>query len=562
MSGRRRAVLALGLVLVGARAASAAVGGEVVMPNFALLDQDGRSREVARTDADAVVVAVVCGAQAPEPCASVQPLEQPRLRLARKSVAFWMTSARLGETRDALAASARDLHADPAFPLLQDEAQIVARALGASRQGEVFAIDRRRRVFFRGSLDAPAALERALLAFLRHGPAAPSVGPGAGPPRALAPADKEPVSYARDIAPLVRRKCVPCHRAGDVAPFAFDGHRAFEGWGATVQEVLLARRMPPWHADPHAGGAFSNDISLSPAEIDRLWRYIEQGAPRGDGPDALGAPAPAPAAWPLGAPDYVVEIPAVEHIPATGVIPYQNRVSTFVMPKDAWLSAAVAQPDNRAVVHHITIYAEYPKGFKPQGEDSYLSGWAPGMELGKFPPGTGKFVPKGTAFRFELHYTPNGKPQDDRTRLGLYVVKGPPPRRLETRFAWDEDLLVPAGEPELRTHAFYGFAHAAVLYDLIPHMHNRGAWVRYEALYPDGRRETLLSVPRYDFAWQRVYRLARPVRVPAGTWILVTAGYDNSALNPANPDPKRAARWGEQTWDEMFVPQLDVVQEP
>ncbi|HVU51407.1 MAG TPA: hypothetical protein VHL80_12005, partial [Polyangia bacterium] len=537
---------------------------EMVMPNFALLDQDGRSREVARTDAEAVVVAVVCGAPAPEPCASPRPLDEARRKLAPKGVAFWMMSSRLGEPRASLAASARALGADGTFPLLHDEAQIVARALGASRQGEVFAIDRRRRrVFFRGSLADPRALERALGAFVRHGPRAPASGPGDGAPLALAPADQEPVSYARDIAPLVRGKCVPCHRAGDVAPFAFDGHRAFEGWGATVQEVLLARRMPPWHADPHAGGPFANDVSLSPAEVDRLWRYVEQGAPRGDGPDPLAPPAPPVAAWPLGKPDYVVELPAVEHVPPTGVIPYQNRVSTFVMPRDAWLSGAFVQPDNRAVVHHVTIYAEYPKGYTPPGEDSYLSGWAPGMELGAFPPGTGKLVPKGTAFRFEVHYTPDGKPEDDRTRLGLYVAKGAtPPRRLETRFAWDEDLVVPAGEPDLRTHAVYGLEHAVLLYDLIPHMHNRGSWVRYEALYPDGRRETLLSVPRYDFAWQRVYRLARPKPLPAGTWILITAGYDNSALNPANPDPRRPARWGEQTWDEMFVPQLDVVRTP
>jgi hypothetical protein len=552
----------LALALASGRARATTPGGEVVMPNFALLDQEGRAHEVARTDAEAVVVAVACGAEAPAPCASVEPLAAPRAKLEKRGVAFWLLSARLGEARASVAASARALHADAAFPLLHDEAQIVARALGATRQGEVFAIDRRRRrVFFHGSLAEPAALERALDAFLRHRAPPPWSGPGAGAPLALAPADAKPVSYARDVAPLVRRKCVPCHRAGDVAPFAFDGHRAFEGWGATVQEVLLARRMPPWHADAHAGGPFGNDISLTAAETDQLWRFIEQGAPRGDGPDALTAPAPAPVAWRRGPPDYVVELPAVEHVPATGVVPYQNRVSTFVMPKDAWLSAAVAQPDNRAVVHHITIYAEYPKGYTPAGEDSYLSGWAPGMELGEFPAGTGKFVPKGTAFRFEIHYTPSGKPQDDRSRLGLYVVKGPPPRRLETRFAWDEDLLVPAGEPELRTHAVYGFERPALLFDLIPHMHNRGAWVRYEAFFPDGRRETLLSVPRYDFGWQRVYRLAQPLRLPAGTWILITAGYDNSALNPANPNPRMPARWGEQTWDEMFVPQLDVVQE-
>jgi hypothetical protein len=552
------AALAVAVLAGDARAAA----DDVVVPNFALLDQDGRAHDVSRTDAEAIVVVVTCGALAP--CAPVGALAGPRRRLAGKGVAFWMMSSRLGETRASVAASARALGADAAFPLLHDEAQIVARALGATRQGEVFAIERRRhRVFFHGSLAEPAALERALGSFLRHVPSPPPApGAGDGAPLALAPAAAEPVSYARDVAPVVRRKCVPCHRAGDVAPFAFDGHRAVEGWGDTIREVLLSRRMPPWHADAHASGAFSNDISLSAVEIDRLWRWVEQGALRGDGPDALAAPTPPAPAWPLGPPDFVAEIPAVEHVPATGVIPYQNRVSTFAMPRDAWLGAAFAQPDNRAVVHHITIYAEYPKGFQPPGDDSYLSGWAPGMELGAFPPGTGKFVPKGTRFRFEIHYTPNGKPQDDRSRLGLYVVKGPAPRRLETRFAWDEDLLVPAGEPELRTHALYGFERASLLYDLIPHMHNRGSWVKYEALYPDGRRETLLSVPRYDFGWQRVYRLAEPKRLPAGTWVLITAGYDNSAYNPVNPDPKKDARWGEQTWDEMFVPQLDVVEEP
>jgi hypothetical protein len=558
-----RAAVALAVVLAGAGVRAATVGGEVVMPNFALLDQDGRSREVARTDAEAVVVTVVCGAAAPEPCASPLPLAEARRKLAGKGVAFWMMSSRLGETRASLAASARALGADGTFPLLHDEAQIVARALGAGRQGEVFVIDRRRRrLFFRGALADPKAVERALATLLQHGARGPASSPGDGAPLAFAAA--APISYARDVAPLVRTKCVPCHRAGDVAPFAFDGHRAFEGWGATVQEVLLARRMPPWHADPHVGGPFSNDVSLAPAEVDRLWRYIEQGAPRGDGPDPLAAPATPVAAWPLGKPDYVVEIPAVEHIPPTGVISYQNRVSTFVMPRDAWLSGAFVQPDNRAVVHHVTIYAEPPKGGKAAGEDSSLTAWAPGLELGAFPPGTGKFVSKGTAFRFEIHYTPDGKPEDDRTRLGLYVypAQGPQPRRLETRFASDEDLLVPAGEPELRTHAVYGLEHAVLLYDLIPHMHSRGSWVKYEALYPDGRRETLLSVPRYEFAWQRVYRLARPKPMPAGTWILITAGYDNSALNPANPDPRRPARWGEQTWDEMFVPQLDVVRAP
>jgi hypothetical protein len=181
------------------------------------------------------------------------------------------------------------------------------------------------------------------------------------------------------------------------------------------------------------------------------------------------------------------------------------------------------------------------------------------MELGRFPPGTGKFVPKGTRFRFEIHYTTTGKPETDLSRLGLYVARGRAPQPLETRLQWDEDLVIPAGEADLRTSALYGFREAVTLHALIPHMHGRGSWMKYEALYPDGRRETLLSVPHYDFAWQTVYRLAEPKLLPAGTWLLITGGFDNSARNPANLDPKARVRWGEQTWDEMFVAQFDVV---
>lgn len=555
--------LGLALLIAASGGTSAASGPPVHVPNFALLDQDGASHELTRTDARVIVVSFLCGTGTSTSCGAVEPLKAVQRRHAQDPVAVWPVSTRLGQTRRALAEQARGLSLD-GLPLLHDGATILARALGASRIGDTFIVDRASStVVFRGSIDGAvggAALEQALNAALKGKATETHATPVGGASLGLESAEAHAVSYEHDVAPLIARRCVRCHRQGEIAPFAFSSYQQAKGWSRTIQEVLLARRMPPWSADAEPG-TFSNDVSLTLQETDLLWRWIEQGTPRAGGPDPLEVPLPPVASWPLGKPDLAVTLPAPQAIPATGVIPYQRLTSTFVMPRDAWLKAALAQPDNHAVVHHITVYPKYPDGYHPPGEDSFLTGWAPGMIQGVFPGGTGKFVPKGTAFTFEVHYTPNGKPQTDLSRLGLYL-SDKPLRPLETRFTWDEDLVIPAGDPNLRTQALYGFRHDAELFDLIPHMHNRGTWVKYEALYPDGRRETLLSVPRYDFAWQSVYSLAHPKHIPAGTWLLITARYDNSSLNPANPNPKARVHWGEQTWDEMFVPQFDVVETP
>ena len=171
-------------------------------------------------------------------------------------------------------------------------------------------------------------------------------------------------------------------------------------------------------------------------------------------------------------------------------------------------------------------------------------------------------MPKGAKFNFELHYNTIGKPEMDRSELGLYLMKHPPRMVLETRTVEARDFSIPPGEPDTRSFCLYHFKQDTLIYDLIPHMHLRGSWFKYEALYADGKRETLLSVPHYDFNWQTEYRLAEPLRVPAGTWLLCTGGHDNSPRNPLNPDPAKRVKYGLQSFEEMFMGFMNVAEVP
>jgi len=329
-----------------------------------------------------------------------------------------------------------------------------------------------------------------------------------------------------------------------------------------MQEVLLARRMPPWDADPRYG-KFSNDRSLSAAEKRLLLRWVESGSPRGEGEDGLAALNVAKQHWPLGQPDMVVSLPEAQQIPANGIIAYRHVDVPLQLTNTIWIGGVDFQPGNLECTHHVIVRIKYPKEGKTSTETAEgLEGWSPGKKLGRFPDGTGKRLKPGAVISFELHYTATGKPETDRTEIGLYLLKEKPPLYYETRMAINTDLNIPPAESDVRTHAMAGFKRDTMLYTFIPHMHNRGSWMKYEALYPDGRRETLLHVPRYDFNWQLEYVLAEPKKMPAGSWILCTGGFDNSSLNPHNPDAQKRIHWGEQSWDEMFIGFMNVAELP
>jgi hypothetical protein len=458
----------------------------------------------------------------------------------------------------------------PLPPVLRDEQQLVSHYFGVTRTCETIAIDTKTMtVIYRGAVDdqfaegarRPAAtkhyLAEALGEFLAGKPVStPSTkAHGCVVTYESELTAERPIDYARQVAPILQAKCVGCHSAGKIGPFAMSSYGKVKGWSGMMREVVLERRMPPWHADPHYG-KFVNDRSLSGSEARTLLRWIEQDCPRGEGEDPLAArPAERTDDWALGQPDFIVKLPK-QAVPATGVVDYRYVDGDFEMPRDAWLRAAVTQPGNAKVMHHAIVRVKYPAGDKAgaMSEAFLFTTWVPGLEEREAPAGTGVFVPKGARFNFEVHYTTTGEAQTDETRVGLYLAKGPAPRmRLEVRASETRSLDIPPGEANAQHTTSYCFKREATIYEFSPHMHVRGKWFKFELLYPDGRRETALSVPNYDFNWQTSYRLAEPKRVPAGTWMLCTGGFDNSGKNPNNPDAGKRVRWGPQSWNEMFM---------
>jgi hypothetical protein len=376
----------------------------------------------------------------------------------------------------------------------------------------------------------------------------------------------EQISYVKQVAPILEHKCISCHSTGNIGPFAMSSYSKVRGYSDQMREEIMTRRMPPWSADPHYG-VFQGDRSLSSAESQTLLRWIDAGAPRGEGEDSLAEIAKKEIpedAWVLGRPDYVVTPSERMQIPATGVVDYITNIVECPIPNDAWLKGAIIHPDNKKVLHHVIVYLEYPKGYpgSDRWEEKWLVGWAPGAKASFYPEGTGKFLPKGCKLRFQLHYTPYGKETSDLTELGLYLHKERPPVALQMRGVANGDFKVPPHSADSRTLAIMDFPHDTVIYEMSPHMHKRGSWFRYEALSPDGRFETLLSVPRYNFNWQSSYRFAEPKRIPAGTRVLCTGGFDNSKDNPDNPDPEKTVRWGDQSFDEMFIGFMTVSDPP
>jgi peroxiredoxin len=545
--------------------------------NFSLLDYRGKYFELHRAEGRAVVL-FFTGNGCPIARQSIPKLRSLRRKFADQGVSFWLMNSSPQDDRESIEGEAREFYGS-SFPILKDDVQLVARTLGVTRTCEAIAINTTNwTIFYRGAIDDQLTegaqkprptekyLEDALSAFLAGKPVPKARTSTKGClikfDSGDALAREAPVSYSETIAPLLQAKCVGCHSPGNIGPFALSSYRKVRGWSEMIREVIVARRMPPWHADPHFG-SFANDRSLTPSEARTLVRWIEQDCPRGEGEDPLTNALPRAETWALGKPDFIIRLPKAQEIPATGVLAYRYMDGDFEMPQDAWVRAAVVRPDNRKVVHHVIVRVKYPAeaAGKPE-EEVFFTSWAPGNTSPECPPGTGKYLPKGARFNFELHYNTTGKAETDRSELGLYLAKEKPSMVFETRATETRDLEIRPGDPDERSLCLYHFRRDTLIYDLIPHLHLRGSWFKYEALYPSGRRETLLSVPNYDFNWQTEYRFAQPKRVPAGTWLLCTGGHDNSARNPLNPDPTRRVKWGLQSQDEMFMGFMNVAEVP
>jgi len=477
-----------------------------------------------------------------------------------RSVSFLMIDANSQDDRKTLQNDAVRYGID--MPILKDESQLVAESLDIDRTGEALLIDTRTwQVVYRGPVDDRLYYEvtkagaqqhflRDAIEALLEGRAVPATPPAIGCRVSLH--NKKDVSYAKQVAPMLMEKCVACHQTGGIAPWAMDSYDRVKGWSAMMREVLMNRRMPPWHADP-AIGSFSNDRSLSVEQMRTLVHWIDAGAPRGEGPDPLAErKAQIVPEWPLGEPDLVIDAPE-QQIPAYGVIDYRYIDVPLPVDRDVWVRAVHLKPSNRAAMHHALVFAnDRPTNDRPM-QNTFFAVYVPGLNVEPFPGNSGKFLPKGTVLKFELHYTAVGYATTDRPRLAIYLHKRPPSRELVVASPWTRNIRIPPYVADHPIEVRYVFDQDALLYSFIPHMHLRGSHMSYEAHYPDGRSEVLLSVPRYHFNWQSLYNLRTPKPIPAKTEIVVRGAYDNSRSNPANPDPSKEVRWGQQSWDEMFI---------
>ncbi|MCC7179891.1 MAG: cytochrome c [Acidobacteria bacterium] len=433
-------------------------------------------------------------------------------------------------------------------------------------------------------------------------------GPAQGAPAAHGP------TFNKDVAPIMFSKCATCHREGEVAPMSLLTYEQVRPWARAIKSKVISREMPPWGADPRESLPMRNDMSLSEAQIATLVAWVDAGAPRGNPADLPPVPT-FTTGWTYGSePDAILEMPVEFEIPAEGELGVQMFYSKVPWNEDRFAEVVELRPGNAKVVHHAGIFfVDIPEGTTlvngrivgPDGKiigdrgsaglpstDSGLPGsskllsWVPGRGLDRHRPNVGKRIPAGKYINWQLHYNPTGKVEKDRSRLGIWFNKVPVTHEVLIRQAGDPlattkgglSLYRAEGEeveykadpsstrrsrttpnipPYAENWSLTGITPVTediTLYAMSPHMHLRGKSLKWVVTYPDGRDQTILSVPRFDFNWQFNYELAEPLKIPAGSKITGIGFYDNSPKNKWNPAPHLEVYWSEQSWDEMYQP--------
>jgi mono/diheme cytochrome c family protein len=417
------------------------------------------------------------------------------------------------------------------------------------------------------------------------------------------------VTFNKDVAPILFKSCVECHRPGEAAPMSLLSYKEARPWARSIREKVVSREMPPWHADPRVG-QFSNNPRLKQAEIDAITAWVDGGAKEGDPRDLPPAPKFVEG-WRIGRPDLILEMPEEFTLEADGTDEYHHFVIDTGFTEDKYVQIAEVRPGNRRIVHHINALIlppppgaqswkappkemiekwvagrdpilqseRYLRRLKPNvpvhddgcqlpsgGSGNQLDGsgefydgmilteFLPGMKPAIWEPGTAKKIPAGSKIGLEIHYAKTtGKAEKDRTTVGLVFAKQPPQKELHTRMIQNLYFRIPPGAENHRVTACWTAPQDIHLVNAMPHMHNRGSAMEIKVVYPDGHSEVLLNVPRYFFSWQTSYNFKQPVAIPKGARFIVTGGFDNSAKNKNNPDPTQTVRFGEPTYDEMMI---------
>jgi len=525
--------------------------------NFLLVDANFEAHELYRRAEDKAVVLVtqsngdaVLRGQA----AAVKALNTA---YAGKGVEVWMINSNLKDTREAILAEAAKAGYDA--PIMMDSYQLVGESLGVTRSAEAIVIDPKTwSIVWRGDVaDAGKAVDA-----LVSGKALPAATAAKG---ALVdfPVRKQTaqLTYVKDVAPILEKKCVACHEEGGIGPFAMTNYATVKGFSPMIREVVRTDRMPPFHSDPHVG-KFSNDRRLTADETKTLVHWIEQGSPRGEGADPLGTKHLVAAEWPLGKPDIVLEVPNYT-IPATGVVDYQHPWVANPLTAGKWLKASTIKVDARQAVHHVLtgFMDEAPKAGQQAFENRWgasVGSYAVGAESEVAPTDAGTYIPPGGAIGFQNHYTPYGKEVTEHTKIGLYFYKDGevPDIVMHNNQIVNNAIELPPYDGHHQEVAYMTFPKDALLYSAFPHAHYRATSSDLWIEYPDGKKKLLLTLPRYDFGWQGHYNFAEPIKIPAGSKLIAHYVYDNSKSNPHNPDPSKKIVWGDQSWEEMFFTRI------
>lgn len=572
-------VMAVLLVALARGAKEEASATATVVSEFTLVDSAGVTRSLSDYRSAPVVVLAFLGVECP-----LVELYAPRLtELANEfrgsGVQFLGINANRQDSMQEIDDSAKLLEIP--FPILKDPDGQVADEFGARRTPEVVVLDRARNVRYRGRIDdqfavgvsrpAPtredlrvairAALEGTQTAVTRTESAGCLIG------RSHRKAPKGSVTYSSHIAAILDRRCVDCHREGEMAPFPLTNYDDVAGWADMIGEVVDEGRMPPWYAeDGHQN--YANDMRLPEEEKRLILDWVADGAPLGD---ATKVPPirERPKGWGIPKPDLVIAMSDTPYeVPADGAVDYQHYYIDPKFTEDKWIAAAEVRPGARDVIHHIEVLILPPNQKLPEGEDRDerldIEGFTYGQEVGrflygigsatiKFPEGTALFVPAGSTLRFQMHYTPNGRATKDLSSFGMVFAD---PKTIKHRAAFgmvfNDQFLIPANTANYVMKAEQVLPQDSYMFGVAPHMHQRGKTFLFKAHYPDGREETLLNVPNFDFHWQIGCYFDKPKFMPKGTRLYCEATFDNSRNNPSNPDPNRDVPWGIRTADEMM----------
>ena len=386
-------------------------------------------------------------------------------------------------------------------------------------------------------------------------------------------------TFYQGVLPILQQHCQQCHRPGQIGPMPLLTYAQTRAKAKTIAQMVRAKKMPPWFADPRAGH-FANDLSLTDAEIQTITSWVDGNTPAGD---SRAAPPPKQwtEGWNIPQPDRVIQMPKPVAIPARGDVEYTYEIVPTGFTEDKWVQMAEIRPSSRRHVHHAVVYIRPPgsawlrnapvnQPFTASSladphlqhdahwtDSDMLLVYAPGSSPDQWPDGMAKFVPAGSDLVFQMHYTTNGHADRDRTAAGLVFAKQLPAQRVITLQLTNDHFSIPPETDDYRVEAWGTLPNDATLLSFFPHMHLRGKRFEYNIIHDAGNIERLLRV-KYDFYWQLSYRLAKPLPLKAGTKIQAVGWYDNSSRNPHNPDPHSTVTWGDQTYEEMMVGFFDI----